>query len=56
MVKAALQQARAASSGGLTFQYTLDTSSAHLSSGELPLIRKPFNAETLLQHLQDSLP
>ncbi len=25
------------SSGGLTFQYTLDTSSAHLSSGELPL-------------------
>jgi PAS domain S-box-containing protein len=26
------------------------------SSGELPLIRKPFNAETLLQHLRDSLP
>ena len=25
------------------------------ASGDLPLIRKPFNAETLLQHLQDAL-
>jgi PAS domain S-box-containing protein len=26
------------------------------ASGDLPLIRKPFNAATLLQHLQDALP
>jgi hypothetical protein len=25
------------------------------ASGDLPLIRKPFNAETLLQYLRDAL-
>jgi two-component system cell cycle sensor histidine kinase/response regulator CckA len=39
----------------LMSDYTAGALPPGSASGDLPLIRKPFSAETLLQHLEDAL-